>query len=296
VAVVYWPRHSRQETGRILAGLDAAAVTSLEISDNSGKTVKLEKKDGAWQVRLADASLYPAAAGKVEKILEKLASLDTARLVSSSASARRRLEVAEEHFNRRVKLAAAGDTFELYLGTSPGYKRIHVRRGGGDGIYLVRDLAAWELAATVSSWWKHEYLDYDPGRVTALAVKNGHGEFRLERKSGKWQAEGRELDQNRAASLVSDLCRLTITDVVTEKGFAPRGEPEATLTIEGKDGKRVLSVWKPEKKDGDYTVKLEDASHYARAAKYALGRLLDATLAGFLPAEKAAAAKAGADK
>ena len=290
LAVVYWPRHPEAKGGKLLEGLDPGAAAALEIYDNNGKSVRLEKKDGRWQVRLADGGFYPAESGKVDRIIEKLAGLGTARLVSVSAAAHRRLEVAEDHYSRRVKISAGGKDFTLYLGSSPGYKRIHVRRGKDDAVYLVRDLAAWELATAASAWWKSAYLDYDAGKLTALAVENGHGSFRLVRKDGKWQAGGgRTIDQDKAANLARDLCRLTITDVVTEKGFAPKGKPVATLSIEGAAGRKELSVWEPGKKNGDYTVKLADSDRYARAARYALGRLLDARLEDLAAAENKAA-------
>lgn len=293
LAAVYWPRHPEARAGKVLAGLDSAAATGMVIEDGNGKKAELVKKDGRWQVRLADRSLYPAAADKVGRILEKLAGLDTARLVSTSAAARHRLEVADDHFDRRVKISAGGRDYTLYLGSSPGYKRIHVRRGGSDSVYLVRDLAAWELAAMPSSWWKSDCLDYDPAKVAAVTVKNPRGSFRLVRKDGEWRdGKGRVLDKAKTEDLLRDLCRLTITDVVTEKGYAPKGDPAATLAIEGKDGKKELSVWKPEKDGGDYTVKPADADHYVRAAKYALERLLSASPEGLLAREKKKTAKA----
>ncbi len=280
VALVYWPGGAAGPAAKLLPGFNADAVSGIEISDNNDNRVELVKEATVWQVRLKDKSLYPADGNKVEKLLSKIGAITTDRMVSSAAAARRRLEVAEDRFNRRLVIRKGGEEeIEIFLGTSPGFRKVHVRRGDSDAIFLARDLATWEVAAGQGSWWQRRYLDYDPAGALSVSLKNSHGGFTVSRADtgSPWQAEGgRELDREKVASLLDDLCRLTITDLVVDKSFTPGGDPVATLTIEGKDGKKTLSVWKPEKKDGDYTVKLKSSSHYARAANYALDRLLSA--------------------
>jgi len=289
IAIVYWPKSGESQAGKILADLSPAAVDGLSISDADNNRVELVKEEGVWQVRLADKSLYPAEKNKVERLLEKLAGLDRGRLVSSAPTTRRRFEVADDHFSRRLALKKGGEETVIFLGSSPGYRKIHLRRGDEDGIYLVRELAAWEAATKAASWWQRNYLDYDPAKITSLRVKNSHGEFVLNRAKAKspWQmAGGKALDQGKTKSVIDELCRLTISDLVIDKAYRPKGQAIATLEIEGGVGKVVMSVWDKEKKDGDYLVKLDNNDHYARAAAYAVKRLLSAESAGLVAGEK----------
>ncbi len=289
IGLLYRPGGGGKTAAKLLPGFSAAAASNIEISDSDKNRVELVKNDGVWLVRLKDKSLYPAAADKVGKLLDKMAALGAGRLVSNARAARRRLEVAADHFNRRIKIRSGTAASEIFLGTSPGYRKVHIRRGDADGIYLVRDLAAWEISPRANAWWQRKYLDYDPAGVTRIRLNNSHGGLSLSRVDGKspWQTEkGKPLDQEKIKSLVNELCRLSITDLVVDHDFRPTGGAIATLNISGRDGEVKLSVWDREKKNGDYTVKLGRKKYYARAAAYALDRLLAADIAGFYRQEK----------
>jgi len=199
-----------QQQREVLLAVDRNQLQHLEISAGN-KTVVLQKNGSQWQ--LPDLQGLPVDSAKLDALLEKLAGLQSGWPVASSRAARDRFEVAEDKFQKRLRLfTGEGEpAAELFIGSSPGFRKTHVRGADDDAIYAV-ELNSYELPAEADSWLDKKLLA--AGEVQAIAGPD----YKLAERDGKWQfAEGgAKLDESKARQLANALANLRITRAATE--------------------------------------------------------------------------------
>ncbi|MGR9053327.1 MAG: DUF4340 domain-containing protein [Gammaproteobacteria bacterium] len=219
------------------------SIDGVKIGDGEHEAV-LAKKDGRWQ--LPELEQLPATASKVTDVLNKLAGFKPVWPVTATAASHNRFEVAEDKFQRRIRLYQ-GETLkaEIYLGTSPGFRKSHVRKAGDDAVYSIA-LNGFEVPAENSGW-------LDKSLLAATGVNAIEGsDYALEKADGNWrfagagEAEGTQqaLDTGKAGQLASALGGLTVLGIADK---APEGEP-ITLKVTTPDGTRSYSFFETDDK------------------------------------------------
>src|SRR5690606_15912738 len=109
-----------------LLAIDMAQVDGLELAGPDGESLQLSKAQQGWQLPALDG--FPADSQRVERMLERLQDLQSGLPVASSGEAQMRFKVADENFERKVQLKSGDKTVAtLFLGSSPGMRRIHAR-------------------------------------------------------------------------------------------------------------------------------------------------------------------------
>ena len=204
---------------------DADAVDMLSVSGGAGGSgegdegsegnVVLAKKDDAWQ--LPDG--LPADAAKVDEVIKKLADASAGWPVATSVSVQERFELVEDNHQRRLTLSAGGETVaDIYLGTSPGYRKTHARRVDDDNIYAIT-FSNYQAGMKESDWLDKALLRPD-GALTGLRYDSAFAEppapvFALTKnEEGVWAAaSGAALDQAKVETLAGRFTGLTVTDV-----------------------------------------------------------------------------------
>ena len=198
---------------------DATAVDAISVANVEGD-VALAKEDDAWQ--LPDG--LPADAAKVQGVIDKLADAGGGWPVATSASVQERFELTEENHQRRLTLSAAGETVaDIYLGTSPGYRKVHARRVGADDIYAIT-FSNYEAGVKAADWLDKSLLRPN-GPLTGLRYAQAAFDppaedgpaplFALAKdEEGVWSAEsGASLDQAKVETLAGRFTGLTVTGV-----------------------------------------------------------------------------------
>ena len=257
---------------------DAASVDSLTVSNNEG-SVSVSKVDGAWQ--LPDG--VPAAGFKVDAVLERFSNAAGSWPVANTRPTRERLEVSEENHQRHIVVRAGDDTVaDIYLGTSPGYRKTHARRAGESEIYAVR-FSNYEAGVKPADWLDRSLLR-PKGDVVVLrrlpgdsaeaeapadpeseTDAEGHEDrvepvagFELskggEDEGGGWvSADGTELDQGKVETFVGRFKGLSVTDV-NEAALPESATMSFVLTDE--EGEQTLTVYALD--DGEKYVAISD--------------------------------------
>lgn len=205
VAVLMAVRSGGQAAPAPFLEFDRNAVDALTVAGEAGE-VSLVKKDDAWQ--LPDS--LPADSAKVDGVLEKLADAG-GWPVATSASVQERFEVAEDNHQRHLTLSAGDDIVaDVYLGTSPGYRKAHARRVDDDDIYAIT-FSNYEAEAKASHWLDKSLLRPE-GALTGIRYD---GAFALTKSDeGVWTAgSGAPLDQAKVETLAGRFTGLTVTDV-----------------------------------------------------------------------------------
>ncbi len=247
-----------------------AARFSIATADEE---VVLVRDDEGWQL---DGGL-PADDGKVGEVLEKLAKATAAWPVATSAATAERFEVTEENFQRRLVIEGEdGETARLYLGTSPGYRRVHARAEGADEVYSI-DFSNYE-APTDSGQWLDKTLLRPQGELVALRRDDG---WSLERgeDAGEWLVDGTAADQDAADGLVGRFEDLSVLGVAAEAG-----ESKGSFRVRDEDGEYRLDFFFQEDED-DYSIASSRREGRFEVATYIAEQMLIG-VEDLLPAEE----------
>ena len=218
---------------------DAAQVDAVTVANADG-TVRLTKAEDAWL--LADG--LPADGAKVAAAIDKLAGAAGGWPVANSAATAERFEVTEDNHQRRVVLAGGDETLaDVYLGTSPGYRKVHARRADDDAIYAIA-FANYEAGVEPSDWLDKSLLQPE-GAVAGLRRIDApaEGAFALAKDDdGDWTAaSGAALDAGKTATLVGRFAGLSVLDI---SDAALPDEPYAAFAIDDDEGELLISLYR----------------------------------------------------
>lgn len=277
IVYLYRPgQNNAPPAASLFSGLQADTVNALVITDDNGKSVHLTKSDDHWTV---GDNQYPADNDKVKNIIDRIAKLQSGRLVARSKGSHSRLKVGDRMYNRKVVMTAAGQKdITFFLGTAPSSKSIHLRRAGDDDVYEVSGLSSWELPADEESWWQTKYVALNPTDIQGLTL-SGSETISLHRDAkGDWQlAEApaaTTLDNKKMANLLRAVSKISIS-AYENKDFTPHGKPVATITYKTKDKSFDLTIWPQDKKANEQVIKTSTARFYAKVRPYTLKEVLD---------------------
>jgi hypothetical protein len=234
-----------QKSMKVFEGLDPAKVTKIKIlgepkdaGDSAApgqQSVELVKDGTSWVLPGADN--YPVDPTKVNELLEKLQKLKSRGPVLTKKTYHKKLEVAEDKFQRLVTLTMDGKDVKFYVGSSPSFKNVHFRRDGSDEVLQVGDLTQWEIGARPADWVERAYVKIPEKDVWGLTIQNKTGMIKLAKSAfGEWTAQG--INGPLKKTVIDDLVRKAGTINVEEpvgKSEKPEqglAEPLATVSIE----------------------------------------------------------------
>lgn len=194
-------------TSEPLMSYESGQLEKLIVSDGDSDVVLL-KKGEEWQ--LSDTGL-PVAEEKLDLLLDKLNGLQTAWPVTTTSSSHERFEVSENKVRRKISLYQGDKALaELYVGTSPGFKKSHVRVDGQDEVYAL-EFNTYDAPATTKEW-----LDKSLLTVKSVTKIKGKG-YTLSREGESWLIDpvqdGREINADNVDNLVKAVGAFKILEV-----------------------------------------------------------------------------------
>lgn len=276
LAVVLFNMHNRQPAGQNepLLAFDRATLDYIEITAPDGQ-IKLEKKDGQWQI----GEGLPALASRVDELLKEFEGMRSGWAVATTPEAAARFEVTEGKFRRKIHLRqGSAEVGSLLLGTSPNFRSSHVRKPGAKEIYSVK-LDEFSLPVEQESWLDNQLLR-PKGDVTALQF----GEKKIEKISGQWPAptpgavaapEQPTESEETAASAGFDsaafskaLAELTVQGVAKDQAEldAPTAGNAQSQAATDNNGELLQIRWQVTTSDGvyDYQLLSKNDQYYIR--------------------------------
>ncbi len=200
-----------QEEQSSFLSIDKADINRMSILDSEGNEVTLDRVADEWQLSLPAVDggdfVLPADQTKVSEVLNTLLDVRAPWPVGTTTDARERFEVTEDAFQRRLSLSGAdGEAVEVFLGTSPGYRRVHARAKGSDDVYSI-DFSNYQLPATAGDWLDSSLL----GALGEIERIEQQGGWVLTRDDEGWLVDGLAADQDAASQLADRLGSLRVT-------------------------------------------------------------------------------------
>ncbi|MEL6184734.1 MAG: DUF4340 domain-containing protein, partial [Myxococcota bacterium] len=145
----------------LFPGLEAPKVTTLEVfgpsrDGDAQERVKLARRGDGWV--LPEKDDFPVKGQEVDVLLGKLAGLRSRNQVLTGSEYHEKLEVADTAYRRRVVMSSGDEERVLFIGTSPSFKNVHVRRAGEDAVYQVSELSESDAGSRAWNWVDRSYV------------------------------------------------------------------------------------------------------------------------------------------
>ena len=271
-----------------LLSFTPAEVDRVRIERAGAEPVTLERAEGGWRIASLDG--FPAATGRVDGLLDRLAGLKRGLPVATSAEAQARFKVADSDPGRVTLGKGDQDLAVLHLGEAAGLRRQYARPAGDKAVYEA-ELTPTDLPAKAEDWADRALLRRDERDVQRLEIPG----ITLERGEDGWrladQAPGEVLDQAAAEELVRRLRDLSFTSVLGREAKPEFGQDapvlEVRLGLASGDTpvyrlSRLAQASGEGQGTGGLVLKVSDQPWYLKVADWAVEPLLKATRAGLL--------------
>ncbi len=184
---------------------------------------------------------HPALLRPVEELLVKLVALQSTGPAVTSEARHEQLEVASDHYRRKLVIETAdGTTRTLLIGKPSRARQSFVRIDGQKDVHAVNDISESGLNLVPSSWVETNFLAIPSSQVAYMSVRNRQGTYEFQRnESGRWDLvedglpyplpPDKKFNALAADIWVKDMLRLTLTEPADPKRQID--VPLATVTL-----------------------------------------------------------------
>lgn len=274
--LVFWPRANVGAAGeRLLSNTSVDDVVSVSIESGDGQLLALERAGDGWV--MADSG-YPALSANVVDLLDKLSMVESGRLVTQTSSSHRQLQVAEDNFQRYVKLTLAdGTTRALIFGSAPTPQTIHVRVPNQDETWITSSLALRDIDPAARNWVETVYYTLDQGTITGLVLENRNGIFELVKlgsgEAATWSftdlESGETFNQTGLNTLLGRVATVRFDSPLgqTEQPSYRMNNPAAIVTVRTESGTQQLVIGEAAEGE-DVVVKWSDSPYYVAVSAF----------------------------
>jgi hypothetical protein len=249
IGVLMWQQRSVATNGGHLLTIDRVKVDGILITDDSGTKLKLSRGPSGWV--LPDAQGLAADNDKVTQLLDKLFEANAPWPVATSAESAKRFEVTPDKFQRHIQLLIGGQVSgDIYLGTSPGFRKVNARLADSDNVYAIT-FANYQATTKVDDWLDKSLLK-PSGDITEL-TRPDH--WSLSKNGDGWQlaglAAGEVTKQDAAKDLINKVANLRVMGIADAP--AQDAKPEFELIARTGSGDFDYRFYRPQPKS-DFVV------------------------------------------
>lgn len=266
--------------------VDGVQKITIEATDETLEIVK--NKDG-WKLPVVDD--FPGDQEKITGFLDTVLALKKSWPVATTREGLKPLQVADNDFERKITFAGKDETVlaTLYLGSSPGFKKVYARSGDSSNVYSI-EMSTFELPATPDAWTSKDYLFTDLEQVAEITLPAFTLVAGAEGFSLPDLAEGEEVLSKEIDALVTQVTKVRFVRVLGTE--PPAGydalEQEVAFSLKLKDGSEKQFLGKGLFEESFYILKVASLPYYFKVSKGIFERLASADRAGLI---KSAAAE-----
>ena len=255
--------------------MDSADTVTIEQPGEA--LLRMTRKGDQWV--LPEKGDFPVLPANFEQFTEKLLGARRAWPVGQTLVAARQFKVTLDAFERRVRFLKGEDVLgDVYLGSSPGFRKVHARLDGDEHTYAI-DFNAFDAPTDPSLWYDTDALKLPVEDIARIDM----GAFALKAQDGGFQVEDlRENEQTDAEpvqEMVERISEVTFTDVLGAGGQAlfEGGRPVVRYTVELKEGAPVEHAVAAPGEGDRYILKSSTHSQYFEVEKDRFDKLRDAS-------------------
>jgi len=225
-AAVFWPRQVPVNASKeqALAPYPDRAIDEVRIGDEFDNEVVLVRSGTQWL--LPELEQVPADPAKVDALLKSIIHQTGSWPIARSPAAHQRFQVAEYYYQKRITLWSQGKKLgTIYLGTSPGFRKVHARNEDQDAIFSIT-LDALQSSSLSADW-------LDPGLLQVRSPLRIDADlYNLYFENGVWlSGTGGTPDEQELEALITALKTLQVDGVADEELQRELAAVEADLVL-----------------------------------------------------------------
>lgn len=255
-----------------LLDLQFDSLNKIVIEESADKKLVMQKQGKNWM--LPDYFDFPASQDKLDRVLGKLFDTSVGWPVATTEAAEKRFKVAADEFERKLAFSGAAASEVLYLGTSPGFKKIHARVDGQENIYGI-EFSAYQASIKPIDWAEQKILEVprveiEQIDIDGLTIKRDGDQFKID-----GLAEGEQPVESEIQNLLSKVSSLGFQEVLGKKDDPTfqLNEPVFKFSLLKKGGERIDLRYGKIKDQDDFVLKSSASDYYFKVAKYNLDSL-----------------------
>ncbi len=197
-----------------LVNFDPSAVDTIHISAEDS-TLNLTKIDGIWV--LSEENKIPVSSQQVESFLDTISGLKRTLAVATTENAAKRFKVSDDDYNYHLIIKGGDIQFaDLYFGTSPGFKQIHLRVADTKEI-ITAGLASHELSPEAEQWIDKDQLKLASDSIQRIDINNHVLEKNDDSSWKSVQSENSfELSREKIDALLDKIAGLSVSGFVVD--------------------------------------------------------------------------------
>lgn len=184
---MFWSEQTSTQSPESIRFVDVAKndIDKVIIAD-SEQSVELTKENEQWALHQWQG--VPADDSQLSVALNKLIDLNSTWPVTTTANSHDRFKVSEDNFQRRLTLYSGEQIVGgILLGSSPGFRKLHIRKIGEDPVYSV-ELNNYDFPAESKAWLDKSLLAVSEIQAFEL------DDFKVKQVEGQWILTASDMD------------------------------------------------------------------------------------------------------
>ncbi len=196
--------NKNEQFNQPIMDIKASSVERITVDDGKGQSCVLSRVNDQWQ--LDNYHQLPADQNKVKSLLDKLEKDKSGWPVATTESSRLRFKVADNDYRKKLLLSTDSGEKGLYLGVSPGFRQLNVRRQGEEQVYAVK-LNDYDFSLKDVEWMDKTLLQ-PKADISSISA----ADFSLSKQQGKWALDNidQAVDSKKVDKMTSTLSRLRV--------------------------------------------------------------------------------------
>ncbi len=262
--VLYVTRNSTgaYQPNESLLNIEAGAFDKITIEEKDKPALTLQKTNDQWI--LPGHFQFPADPAKIKSIVEKLVDMKKPWPLAETRKAKKLFKVTEKEFEKKITFLKEDKVVQtLLIGTSPGYRKVHVRVPDSSKIYAI-EFNTYQASTDPVAWENKDFLHLDRHQVSRIimpsfTVANGENGFSLQDMQ-----EGQELNENEMGQFITKMTNMSFKEVLgtEEKPAYNQSQPDLQYSVELTTGQKIDYVFSQPKGEDHYVLKPSHTPYY----------------------------------
>jgi len=225
------------------------------------KVLVLESENTRWS--LPEYYDFPVEENRVSTFIQKLTGFKQGWPVATTAAAAKRFKVSEDDFERKIEIYKGESLLDtLYVGSSPGFRKVHVRKANANNIYDVT-FSAFDASIKIADWRDTSLLRLEQTDI----IKVSSPDFSLVKEGDVFVLEGLDeasppIAQTTVAGYVQKLTALNTVTVLGREAREAFNQADPLLLLTVKSEKEALEYRLSRSSEGQYVLKRSDLPFY----------------------------------
>jgi len=236
-------------------------INNIRISAGAEGVIDIKRENDEWVIPELDD--FPVDQDKIADFISTLSSIKKGWPVATTSGAGKRFKVDADEFARNIVLQKDdNDLASIYIGTSPGFRKVHARIADNDEIHAV-EFSVHDASVSADDWINKNILNVGAANIVSLELADiklkRDGEVLTLEDLGEKEA----LDEAAVSDLLKRVSDVSIDKVLgIDKDKLKVKKLELSYTLTTKDDEKLSYEFSSSESGKNYILKTSKYKHY----------------------------------